>query len=81
MITIKFEIENNRAVALDGSKIAGECSFSVSGNVWNIVYTGVDSAYQGQGIARRLVECVIANANKEHVTLEADCSYAKKVIG
>lgn len=107
MITIKFEIENNRAVALDqGSakecekinlkkneennysydmqkyplKEVGECNFVDEGEYWNIVHTEVSKDYQGQGIAKRLVEDVIDNANKNGKKIKADCSYAKKIL-
>ena len=49
-------------------------------NIWNIVHTVVNSKYQGQGIARKLVNCVIENALKENKEVIADCSYAKKVL-
>ena len=43
----------------------GECVYETSDNVWNIIHTEVDNTYQGQGIARKLVECIIENAKKE----------------
>jgi len=78
MINIKFEI--NKSVAYDNDLKIGECNFIEDGEVWNIVHTEVDNSYQGQGIARRLVESVIENAKVNNKKLVADCSYAKKVI-
>ena len=74
MIEIAFEKENNRAIAIDNGSIIGECDFLIKDNAWNIVHTVVNSAYQGQGIARRLVEIVRENALKEnnHVIADAD---------
>ena len=80
MIDIKFIKEENRAVVYDGEAEIGECKFIELEDTWNIVHTGVDSKYQGQGIARRLVECVIENAGKYRKNIIAECSYAKKVI-
>ena len=80
MIKITFERENNKAVAIDNGNIIGECDFTIQGNSWNIVHTVVNSKYQGQGIARKLIESVIENARKEKVKVIADCSYAKKVL-
>ena len=80
MIEIKFEINNNKSVAYDDNAIIGECVFLKSENCWNIVHTEVNNSYQGQGIARRLVESVIENAKVNNKKLVADCSYAKKVI-
>ncbi len=77
---IFFEELNNRAVVFDNQTIIGECDYIIQGDIWNIVHTIVDSKYQGQGIARKLVECVIENAKKENKQVIADCSYAKKIL-
>ena len=66
MINIKFEKENNKSVAYDNETKIGECAFIEDGKVWNIVHTEVNSKYQGQGIARKLVENVIENAHKNN---------------
>ena len=58
----------------------GECDFLETENYWNIIHTEVNNEYQGQGIARKLVECIIENAKKENKKLIAECSYAKKVL-
>lgn len=80
MIEIIFEKENNRAVAYDNTILVGECDFLGTENYWNIIHTEVNNAYQGQGIARKLVECIIENAKKENKKLIAECSYAKKIL-
>ena len=80
MINIKFLKDENRAVIYDEDTEIGECNFIEKENTWNIIHTGVDSKYQGQGLARKLVECIIENAKKYNKNLIADCSYAKKVI-
>ena len=77
---IKINFEGNKSVAYDDNKQIGECDFIENENTWNIVHTEVDNAYQGQGIARKLVECVIENAKKASKRIVADCSYAKRVI-
>lgn len=81
MIDILFEKNNSRVIALDNGKIIGECNYIlVNDNTWNIIHTGVRNEYQGQGIARKLIECVIENANDLNKKVIAECSYAKKVI-
>lgn len=77
---IKINFEENKSVAYDDNKQVGECDFIEMKDTWNIVHTEVDDAYQGQGIARKLVECVIENAKKYNKKLIADCSYAKIVL-
>ena len=80
MIKIEFDIKNNKSIAFDENNIVGVCEYIIQENNWNIVHTQVDKNYQGQGIARRLVECIIEEANKNNKKLIADCSYAAKVI-
>ena len=77
---IKINFEEDKSVAYDDNKQVGECDFIEKEDTWNIVHTEVDDAYQGQGIARKLVECVIENAKKYNKKLIADCSYAKIVL-
>lgn len=80
MIEIKFDITNNRALAYDEEKMIGLCEFIQEENNWNIVHTEVDSKYQGRGIARKLVECILENAKKQNKNIIANCSYARKII-
>ena len=80
MIRIEFDAKNNKSIAYDENTIVGVCEYVVQEDVWNIVHTQVDKNHQGQGIARRLVECIIEEANKNNKKLIADCSYAAKII-
>ena len=48
--------------------------------MWNIVHTEVNNEYQGQGIARKLVECVIEEAKEKTKKVIAECSYAKRIL-
>ena len=80
MIEITFEKDKNRSVAFDNNTIIGECDFVIQKNIWNIIHTVVNSKYQGQGIARKLVESIIDNAKEAKIKVIADCSYAKKVL-
>lgn len=80
MINIEFLKNENRAVIYDENIEIGECNFLEIENTWNIIHTAVDSKYQGQGLARKLIECIIENAKEQNKKLIADCSYARKVI-
>lgn len=80
MIEIKFDKNNNKSIAYDNNIKIGECEFIESEECWNIIHTEVSNLYQGQGIARRLVESIIENAKQHNKNLIAECSYAKKVI-
>ena len=80
MIKIIFDKSKNKSIAYDNNIQIGECNFIETKEYWNIVHTEVNNLYQGQGIARKLVESVIENAKNEGKKLVADCSYAKRMI-
>lgn len=80
MIDIKFIKRENRSVAYDNEIEIGVCEFKESGDTWNIIHTVVDSKYQGQGIAKMLVQSIIENSKKCNKNLIAECSYAKKIL-
>ncbi len=80
MIKIEFREKEKKSIAYDLDKQVGECDFEETNDTWNITHTEVDSAYEGQGIAKKLVENVIQNARILNKNLEATCSYAKKLI-
>lgn len=80
MLEIEFDITKKQSIAYDNDLKIGICEFIEQEDYWNIVHTEVNSLYQGQGIARKLVECVIENAEKHNKKFLAECSYAKKII-
>lgn len=73
MIEIKFE--GKRSAAYDEDKLVGECCFEIDGNTWTANHTFVDKAYGGQGIAKKLLDCVVENARKNDAKIKAVCSY------
>ena len=77
---IKIIFDKNKSIAYDGNEKIGECNFEETEEGWNIVHTEVDTSYQGQGIARKLVEIILEKAEEHGKKVVADCSYAKKVI-
>lgn len=79
-INYEFRLNEQRSVALINGVEIGECNFIVTNNMWNIIHTFVEENYQGKGIARKLVECIIDNAKKYKFNLIADCSYANKIL-
>ena len=79
-ITIVFEEDARRSAAYKDGEQIGECEYRLDNGKWAIVHTGVRPAYGGQGIARRLVECVIEAARTKKVEIIPICSYAKKVM-
>lgn len=80
MIEIKFDENKKQSNAYDNNEKIGECCYIESQECWNIIHTEVNKSYQGQGIARKLVESIIENAEKYNKKVVAECSYARKVI-
>jgi len=80
-VCVVFEESNRQAAAYDGDKMIGECQYSAAGTTkWIIEHTGVRPEYNGRGIAKRLVECVIAAARERGVRIVPLCSYAKNMM-
>ena len=79
-ISIGFEEGNCRSVALDNGNVIGECDFTVTGSTWTITHTGVDPAYGGKGIAKRLVNRIIEEARVRQIKIIPLCSYAEKMM-
>ena len=79
-ISIVFEEELDRAAAYDRGQLIGECEFEPSNGKWVIMHTGVREAYQGKGIARKLVLKVIEAARAKGVPIVPICSYAQKLM-
>lgn len=80
MIKIIFNKDKNKSVAYDDNIQVGECDYIETEKEWNIIHTEVDKKYQGQGIAKKLVEAVIYNARENGKNIIAECSYAKKIL-
>ena len=59
---IVFEPEHFRSAAYDGETRVGVAELEEARGCWVITHTEVDPAYGGQGIARRLIEKIIAEA-------------------
>lgn len=80
MIEFKYNELRKSVFAFDGRKIVGVCQYQETDKNWNIVKTKVDSNYQGQGIAKKLVLEIYSKAKQKDMDVIADCSYAKKVL-
>ena len=80
-IDVRFEGEACRSAAYDGEKQVGVCLYREGPDGWSIVSTRVDPAYEGQGIAKRLVYSVTEAAERRKAAVIPVCSYAVKLLG
>ena len=80
-IRVVFEESKQQSAAYDGDKMIGECQYSIDRTgKWVIVHTGVRPEYNGRGIAKKLVECVIEAARECGVKIVPFCSYAQRMM-
>ena len=77
---IVFEPEHFRSAAYDGETRVGVAEIEDTRGCWVITHTEVDPAYGGQGIARRLIEEVVAEARRAGKKIVPLCSYADKMM-
>ena len=77
---IRYEAEHCRSAAYDGEKRIGVAEFDAQDGRWSITHTEVDPAYGGQGIARRLIEEIVAEARRAGKKIVPLCSYADKMM-
>ncbi len=67
-----------RAVAYVNKNQVGYCTYYEADGKWIIDHTVVEELYQNKGIAGQLVQCIVNEARKRGVEVEAECSYAIK---
>ncbi len=79
-IDVRMDADNLRSVAYDKGIEVGECDYSTEDSGISIYHTGVDPAYEGKGIAKRLVYSILEYAERNKTEVTATCSYAKKII-
>ena len=77
---IIFEPEHFRSAAYDGETRVGVAEIEEARGYWVITHTEVDPAYEGQGIARRLIEEIVAEARRAGKKIVPLCSYADKMM-
>lgn len=77
---IVFEAEQPRSAAYDKEKLVGVAEIEDTRGCWVITHTEVDPAYEGQGIARRLIEEIVAEARRAGKKIVPLCSYADKMM-
>ena len=77
-IRIVFEPIKNRTAAYLDKSLVGLCEYADKGNVWRIEHTWVEPVYRNKGLADRLVEKTVAEAEVRGMKVDAVCSFAIK---
>ncbi len=79
-VRVVFEMQEHRSAAYYKDDRIGECDFEETPQGWNLYHTEVDPAFEGKGIAKRLVYCVLSEAERSKADISASCSYAAKIL-
>lgn len=80
MLSIQHQAEQQRfALILDGEEI-GRLVYQVVGGSWDITETRINPDQRGQGLARRLVEAALKEADQRGIPISASCDYAEEVM-
>ena len=76
--TIEFKIDEKKRgsffINKDGKQIA-ELDFDVKDGILNAYHTGVRPEYEGQGIAAKLFDKLVAYAREHNYKIIPSCSY------
>lgn len=75
MVEVRMDQSRNRASAFDGDKEIGYCTYEPDGNVLTVTHTVVEPEYGGQGLARKLMDEVVAFAREQGYKIVPVCSY------
>ena len=80
MDEVRIEFRGNKSVAFIEDCEIGVCEFNVLNGKWIIVHTEVNSNYRGSGIAKKLLDRVVAEARNRNIKIVPKCEYAIKVM-
>ena len=79
-VVIVLEAESFKSAAYKDGRLIGECVYE-DGTEGRVIYhTGVDEAFTGRGIAKRLVYKVLEDAERKGLKVIPTCPYARKVL-
>ena len=80
MNTIQYDAARRRFTLNQNNHEAGYLTYRLLDSGWDIDHTIVLPDFQGQGLARQLVEAALAEAKKQNIRVQASCSYADKIL-
>jgi uncharacterized protein len=78
MQEVKLVIDENGKGSfklLDGSKEIGEMVIGILGTSMRVYHTEVNPAYEGQGLARKLLDTMVSYARENHLKVTPLCEF------
>lgn len=77
-VDVVYVPAGKKSVAYVNKKQVGYCTYYEADGKWVIDHTVVEEIWQNKGIAGLLVQCIVMEARKKGIEVEAVCSYAIK---
>ncbi len=77
---MKLKFEENLLNLYDGSKIIGYIKFSIKDEILTVISTVVSADYQGQGLARKMMDEIMVYAKNNNLEVDSICSYGIKYL-
>lgn len=74
---MKYEVSQDRVVAVEDGEIVAEVDFPIQDGVAMIVHTFVDPSLRGQGVASELLQRAVDEIRSEGLSAYPVCSYAQ----
>jgi predicted GNAT family acetyltransferase len=78
MFDVKLQLSEDGKGAfklMDGDQEAGEMVVGVVGANMRVYHTEVDREYEGQGLAKKLLEAMVLYARQQHLKVTPLCQY------
>lgn len=80
-ITQQDDGKHGAFIAADNGTPAGEMTYTWAGDAMFIIdHTGVEEAYKGQGVGRKLLDAAVAFAREKQLKILPLCPFAKSVF-
>jgi len=79
-ITVRDNPTEHRFEICDGDKLAGSSDYTLAEHTIAFTHTEVDPAFNGRGLARRLVAAELDEARSRGMAVLPFCPYVRKVI-
>lgn len=77
---MEFKFENNRLNLYVDDKNAGYIEYSLEKDTLTILHTVVFKEYEGQGLARKLMEEIVKYVKENNLKILSECSYASHYL-
>ncbi|WP_273711644.1 GNAT family N-acetyltransferase [Leuconostoc mesenteroides] len=81
-LIMEFQHENGRYFLEKNGKVIAQITYAVinEGQTYSINSTVVDPSLRGQGVAKKLLDTIVADARAKNMTIKPVCPYVKEAF-